>query len=184
MERLAPSARRDPYGSRVGRRHSALVASVVPWLSIALGSVLPIFVIATAMPIAPPVGFIMFVCWRLVRPGLLPAWAGVPLGVFDDLFNGQPFGFAILFWSLAVLAIDAVEARFPWRSFGLDWITAALLILLYIFAGMVVSGAVLAGPLFVAVIPQLVLSVLLVPVAARLVAALDRLRLRRWRRAG
>lgn len=183
MERLAPSARSDPYGSRVGRRHSAVLANALPWFSIALASILPVLVIATALPIVPPLGFILFICWRLVRPGLLPVWAGVPLGMADDLFNGQPFGFAILFWSLAVLAIDAVEARFPWRSFVLDWITAALIIVLYILAGIVVSGAVLSGPLFLAAVPQLVLSILLVPVAARLVAALDRLRLRRWRRA-
>lgn len=184
MERLAPSARSDPYGSRVGRRHSVVLATALPWASIILASILPVFIIATALPIVPPLGFVLFVCWRLVRPGLLPVWAGVPLGIIDDLFNGQPFGFAILFWSLAVLAIDAVEARFPWRSFVLDWITAALIILLYIVAGIVVSGAVLSGPLLLAALPQLVLSILLVPVAASLVAALDRLRLRRWRRAG
>jgi hypothetical protein len=59
--------------------------------------------------------------------------------------------------------------------------TAALIIVLYILAGIVLSGASLTAPLFAAAVPQILLAVLTVPVAARLVASLDRARLRRWR---
>lgn len=123
----------------------------------------------------------MFLSWRMVRPGLLPVWAGFPFGLFDGLFNGQPFGFSILAWSVAMIAFEAIERFFPWRSFALDWFTAAMIIVLYILSGIVLSGASLAWPLFAAAVPQILLSVLLVPVAARLVASLDRTRLRRWR---
>lgn len=183
MDRLNPRARSDRFGSRLERRHSVTAATVIPWISIVMASVLPVFIIATALPIVPPLGFVLFLSWRMVRPGLLPVWAGFPLGAVDDLFNGQPFGFAIMAWSLAMLAIDAIEAWFPWRSFVLDWITAAVIIVLYVLSGVVLSGAVLSGPLFAAALPQMVFAVLIVPVAARLVAGLDRLRLRRWRAA-
>lgn len=183
MERLNPRSRSDPFGSRIERRHSVTTALVIPWLSIIAASILPIFVIATALPIVPPLGFIMFLSWRMVRPGLLPVWAGFPLGAVDDLFNGQPFGFAILAWSIAMLAMDAIETWFPWRSFVLDWVTAAMIIVLYVLASIVLSGAVLSAALFAAAVPQIVFAVLTVPIAARLVAALDRLRLRRWRAA-
>lgn len=183
MDRLNPSARSDRFGSRLERRHSTAAAYAVPWASIVAGSILPVFVIATALPIVPPLGFIMFLSWRMVRPGLLPIWAGVPFGLVDDLFNGQPFGFAILFWSLALLALEAIESWFPWRSFVLDWIAAAMIIVLYILAGAGLSGAVLSAPLFAAAAPQILLAILAVPVAARIVASLDRVRLRRWRSA-
>ena len=66
----------------------------------------------------------MLLGWRMVRPGLLPLWAGAPLGAFDDLVSGQPFGSAILLWSLAMIAIELIETRFPWRGFWQDWFTA------------------------------------------------------------
>lgn len=183
MDRLNPRARSDPYGSRIERRHSVFVALTLPWMSIIAASVLPVFVIATALPLVPPLGFILFLAWRMVRPGFLPLWSGLALGVVDDLFNGQPFGFAIMAWSLTLLAMDIIESWFPWRSFLLDWGTAAVIIALYILVGAVLSGAVLSAPLFAALVPQLVLSCLSFPIAARVVALIDRVRLRRWRAA-
>ncbi len=83
----------------------------------------------------------ILIAWRLVRPGLLPLWIGMPLGAFDDLFSGQPFGSAIMLWSLAMLALEAVEARFPWRNVWQDWAAAAALIAAYlILGGFVASG--------------------------------------------
>src|SRR3546814_6157237 len=53
-------------------------------------------------------------------------WSGAVLGAIDDRFSGQPFGSAILLWSLAMLVLEFVEARFPWRGFWQDWLTAGL----------------------------------------------------------
>ena len=184
MERYAPKARRDAYGSRINRQHSPVVAVAIPWLSIALGSVLPGFVIATALPLVPPLGYLMLLGWRLVRPGLLPIWAGIPLGLFDDLFSGQPLGSGIFLWSVTMLALELLDARIPWRTFIQDWFTAGLAIVAYIALALVLSGAKLSVPAIVALGPQVLLSILLFPLAARLISGLDTLRLRRWRVAG
>jgi rod shape-determining protein MreD len=182
MERIDPRARSDAYGSRLNRSHSPLIANVVPWASIMLGSILPIFFIAAALPMVPPLGFLMLVGWRLVRPGLLPVWAGIPLGLFDDLYNGQPFGFAILTWSLTMLAIEALELRVPWRVFWQDWLAASLLGALYLGAGWLLSGASPTSHALAALVPQIVLTILIFPIVSRIVARLDLWRLWRWKR--
>lgn len=181
MERNDPRSRSDAYGSRINRSHSPLLANVVPWVSIAICSILPIFPIAAALPMVPPLGLLMLLGWRLVRPGLLPVWAGMPLGFVDDLYSGQPFGFAILTWSLLMLAIELIETRLPWRAFWQDWFTAGILITAYLVTGWLLSGAQPTIHSLVALVPQLVITLLLFPVAARLVAALDRFRLHRWK---
>lgn len=182
MERNDPRARIDAYGSRINRSHSPFLANVIPWASIMLASLLPIFAIAAALPMVPPLGFLMLVGWRLVRPGLLPIWAGFPLGLFDDLYSGQPFGFAILLWSVTMLVIEAIELRLPWRAFWQDWFTAGILTVGYLLLGWILSGASPSIPSLVALVPQLILSILLFPILARIVARLDELRLKRWKR--
>ncbi len=145
---------------------------------------MPVFFIAAALPVVPPLGFLTLLAWRLVRPGLLPVWAGFPLGFFDDSFSGQPLGSAILLWSVTMIAIELIETRFPWRSFAQDWFTAGLILLVYIPAAMFVSGAEPTAAALVALGPQLVLSILVFPLFARLVARLDQMRLTRWRTVG
>ena len=181
MEQLNPRSRRDTYGNRINRQHSTTLAVAIPWLSIMLGSIVPYVFLATAVPLVPPIGLIVLTAWRLVRPGLMPIWAGFPLGAFDDLFSGQPFGSAILLWSLALIAIEVIEQRLPWRTFVQDWFTASIIFLTYSVAAFVISGASITMPAFVGLGPQLVLAILIFPFAARVVARLDRFRLTRWR---
>lgn len=119
-----------------------------------------------------------------MRPGLMPLWIGVPLGAFDDLFSGQPFGSAILLWSLTMIVLEVIETRFPWRGFAQDWFTAGLAVVLYIVAAMTISGASLTPQTAVIIWPQIALAILLYPLLARIVAGLDRFRLRRIRRIG
>ncbi|MGB3711215.1 MAG: rod shape-determining protein MreD [Erythrobacter sp.] len=184
MERLAPSARSDPYGSRINRARSPLREYTVPYLSIMLGSILPVLFLADVMPLVPPLGYLMLLGWRMMRPGVLPLWIGLPLGAFDDLFSGQPFGSAILLWSLTMIGIEALETRFPWRGFWQDWFTAGLVTIVYMLVAMVVSGAELTLPLLAAALPQVLLAILLYPVITRVVSGLDRFRLSRSRRIG
>lgn len=185
MDRLDPPMQHRAYGrGGINRVESPWRARSVHYITIMLGSLLPIFVIADVMPIAPPLGFIMFLGWRLMRPGLMSLWIGVPLGAFDDLFSGQPFGSGILLWSVTMIAIEVIETRFPWRGFWQDWFMAGLGILLYILAAMLVSGAKLSSPLLIAAIPQIALSIMLYPVISRLIAVCDRFRLSRSRRIG
>lgn len=181
MEQLNPRARRDRYGSRINRTHSPVLAGTVPWASIVLASVVQILPVASGAPLLPPLGFLVLLCWRFVRPGLLPVWAGFPLGLFDDLVSGQPFGSAILLWSVTLLVIELIETRLPWREFRLDWMLAVTIIAAYLLVAAILSGAPVTWPMLLMLVPQFLLSVLIYPILARMVAGLDRLRLTRFR---
>lgn len=183
-ETLNPRARRDRYGSRINRTHSQMLAYATPWITVMLGSVVPQLPIASAIAMIPPLGFLILLSWRLVRPGLLPVWAGFPLGMFDDLFSGQPFGSAILLWSLTMLGIELLELRFPWRGFFQDWLVATVVTAAYLIVAALVSGGRVSGHVMVGLGPQLVMSAVMFPFIARLVAGLDRLRLLRIRVLG
>lgn len=184
IDRRARPVRSMHYSSGINREPSPLRARTVPYASILAGSLLPVFLQADVMPLSPPLGFLMLVAWRLMRPGLLPIWAGVPLGLADDLVSGQPVGSAIFLWSLTMIAFEYLEQRIPWRGFWQDWFTAGLAIIVYILAAMALSRATVSSALFLAVLPQMVVAVVLYPVIARLVSRLDRFRLARTRRIG
>jgi rod shape-determining protein MreD len=184
IEQLNPRARRDAFGSKINRDHSPLLALGLPWLSILLGSLTPLLPVIAPSPVLPPFAYLLLLAWRLMRPGLLPLWAGLPLGAFDDLYSGQPFGSGILLFSLTMIAIELLDVRFPWRSFWQDWIIATGLIAAYLLLALAMSGAHTGELELVALVPQFLLSVLAFPVVARIVSLLDRLRLLRIRRLG
>ena len=184
METLHPKARRDPFGSKINRTHLPLLAYGLPWLSILLGSLTPWLPIIAPAPVLPAFGFMLMLAWRLLRPGLLPLWAGLPLGLFDDLYSGQPLGSGVLLFSLTLIAVELIEIRFPWRNFWLDWLTASAILVVYLVVAAMLSGSALTLVQLTVILPQLLLSIVLFPVVARLVAQLDRLRLKRVRRIG
>jgi rod shape-determining protein MreD len=181
---LNPRSRVDPFGRKINRAHSPILAHVMPWATILFGSFVPLLPVIAPGPILPPFGFLILIAWRQIRPGLLPLWAGFPLGLFDDLFSGQPFGSAILLFSLAMLGLELLEARFPWRGFWQDWVTAAVVIAAYLFSAAVLSGLEPELRLFLLILPQVALSILLFPIVGRLIAWLDALRLTRIRSLG
>ncbi|TRD10109.1 rod shape-determining protein MreD [Erythrobacter insulae] len=184
MDRLNATPRHSAnrFGGGINRVQSPWRAQTVPYVSIALASLLPVFLVADLMPLLPPLGFMMLICWRIMRPGFLPLWVGVPLGAFDDLFSGQPFGSAVLLWSVAMIVLEMIETRFPWRSFWQDWLSASLAMMIYILVAMTVSGAPLTPQMLIVTIPQIALAILLYPLFARLIARLDMFRLARARR--
>lgn len=184
MERLAPSARRDAYGSKINRDHSPVLAYGVPWLSIMLGSLAPLLPIIAPAPILPPLGYLLLLAWRMLRPGLLPMWAGLPLGLFNDLYSGQPIGSSILLFSLSMIALELVDIRFPWRNFWQDWMAAGIFIPAFLLASALFSGATLGFHYLPLLIPQVLLSIILFPIVAKMLVLLDRLRLTRVRRIG
>ncbi len=184
MEQLDPRSRSDMYGRRINRAPSAWRVRVVPYAAIMLASLLPVVLIADLMPLLPPLGFLMLLAWRMVRPGIMPLWAGAPLGAFDDLVSGQPFGSAIMLWSLTMIAIELIETRFPWRDFWHDWFTAGVMTGIYWIATILLSGAPVTQEMLIVAAPQALLAVLLYPIIARMVAGLDRFRLARARRIG
>ena len=182
IDPINPRARRDTFGTKINRDHSALLAFGVPWLSILLASLTPLLPIIASAPIVPPLAFMLLLAWRLMRPGLLPLWAGLPLGAFDDLFSGQPFGSGIVLFSLTLIGIELLDVRFPWRSFWQDWIIAIAALSAYLLIGALVSGAHPDRALYLALAPQFALSIVTFPIVARIVSMLDRLRLLRVRR--
>ena len=169
------------YGRQINREASPWRQYAVPYVSIMAGSLLPVFVLTGTMPIMPPLGFMMLLGWRIMRPGLLPVWIGLPLGLVDDLFSGQPFGSAVLLWSLAMLAIEQLEQRFPWRNFGHDWLTASVVLAAYLTLAVLFSGATPSAHQLTIIAPQIALSILLYPIVAMVVSWLDRFRLSRTR---
>ena len=163
--------------SRINRAPSPLLARSLPWLTIMLASLVPGWFMIASAPVLPPLGFLFFVCWQQLRPGLLPIWAGLPLGLFEDLFSGQPFGSAVLLWSFSAIVLEVIETRLPWRNFVTEWLVAIGLIIAYIVFSLALANiAGAAAPLHV-VVPQIVISVLSYPVVGLIVAKADRIRL-------
>lgn len=163
--------------SRINRAPSPVVARSLPALTILLASLLPCWITIASAPVLPPLGFMLFVCWQQLRPGLLPIWAGLPLGLFDDLFSGQPFGSAVLLWSASSIVLEIIETRLPWRNFLTEWLVAIGLIVAYsVFSLVLANIAGAAAPLHV-IVPQIVISVLSYPLVGLVVARLNRIRL-------
>ena len=173
--------RRGTGSRQINKDHSPFLLVFVPWATILLASYIQSIPIATAGPLLPPIGFLFLLAWRLLRPGVLPIWSGIIFGMWDDLFSGQPFGSAILLFSAAMLAIELIEMRFPWRGFAQDWLIAATIAVVYILVATLVSGSTLSLPLFAAIVPQLLLSIIVYPFIAFIVSRLDKLRMMRFR---
>lgn len=179
-----PQSLSDPLDSlarqRINRAPSPVLALALPWLLVMLGSLAPLLPLIASAPVVPPFGFLLLVGWQQLRPGLFPVWAGLPLGLFDDLFSGQPLGSAVLLWSVAMIALDVIEVRFPWRGFFHNWLVAAGFIAGYLAICLQLANLVDGAQTALAAIgPQLAIAVLSYPVAARLVGLFDRLRLLR-----
>lgn len=177
---IAPRLQRqltDPFRKTINRAPSPFLARAVPWLTVMLASLAPTSSVIASAPVLPPLGFMLLLSWRQLRPGLLPVWAGLPLGLFDDLYSGQPFGSAMLTWSLAMIVLDLIEARFPWRSFLFDWAEAAGLVAAYLLLGLAFANAAGGATPVRVLVPQLAISLLLYPLAGRIVSLFDRFRL-------
>lgn len=182
MDSIGRLPRRAPTGSKINRDHLQVLVFGLPWLTILLGSMTPVLPIIAPLPLVPPMGFILMLAWRLLRPGMLPLWAGLPLGAFDDLLSGQPFGSGIMLFSSAMIVLELLDLRFPWRSFLHDWMIAVLAIAIYLISAGLVSGASFGLHQLGSILPQFLLSALSFPIITRMVSLLDRLRLMRIRR--
>lgn len=169
---------------RINRAPSPILAFALPWAMVMLGSLAPMWPIVASAPIIPPIGFMALIAWQQLRPGLFPVWAGLPLGLFDDLFSGQPLGSAVLLWSCATIVLDLLEARFPWRGFVQDWAAASVVIAIYLLAAVGIANLADAHAGYGVILPQLAIGLLVYPLIGRLVGAIDRARLLRVRSLG
>lgn len=153
----------------------------VPIATVLLASALPLLLpLIASSPILPPFGLMMFLAWRLLRPEIWPVWAALPFGLWDDLFSGAAIGTAVALWTFASIAIDYFELRIYWRGFRHDWGIAALAIaFVQIVAAWIMHPDVAPLRTIALVLPQVVLAILLMPLAMRLAGWFDSLRLRR-----
>jgi len=166
------------YESRLARDRHVLHIRGTPIATVLVGSMLPsILPIVAQTPLLPPLGFMIFIAWRLLRADIWPLWIGLPLGLFDDMMSGAPAGSAVFLWTAVLLGFEVESRRHFWRDYRHDWVSASLAIIFVLFFGWVfVRFGGNGGPL-VQIVPQVAYSIGLFPLVVRLCAALDRWRL-------
>jgi rod shape-determining protein MreD len=161
-------AARPPFEEPLGRGRARLL----PWATVMIGSLVTILPWSATLPLLPPVGLLILLSWRLLAPLSLRVWAPALLGLFDDLLSGQPLGSAMLLWTLAFFLVEAIDARSGVRDFKQSWAIAAIAIGFVLLGGRLVATPLDAHVDSVLLL-QIVISVLLFPAAARLVAWID-----------
>ena len=166
---------------RLGEPASLWRMRIVPVATVMIASALPLMLPLVAnSPVLPPLGLLLFLCWQLLRTEMWPVWIGLPLGLWDDLFSGQPIGTAVGLWTLASIAIHYSSQRIYWRGFLHDWAIAALLIaIIQSLAALIVHPGAATGRVLGLVVPQIIISALLVPLFMRLTGKFDNFRLKR-----
>ena len=148
---------------------------LLPAASVLLASLVTTWPFIATFPILPPLGLMMLLGWRLTRPAVFPIWAPLPLGFFDDLISGQPLGNAMLLWTLCFFMIDLIDHRLVFRDFWQDWLIAAGSIGFCLIVGRLVTAPI-GAHVDTVLLLQIVISVMLFPLVARLCAWLDRKR--------
>ncbi len=154
-------------------------AYVVPIASTVAGSALATLPLVASAPILPPFGLLMALSWRLLRSELWRPWMGIPLGAADDLLTGAPLGSAVALWTICFLVFDVMDNRLIWRDHWQDWLIAAVALGFCLAGGWLFVRIDGGGGSILLVLPQWLVAIFCVPVAARLCALLDRWRLLR-----
>jgi rod shape-determining protein MreD len=155
------------------RRYVPLISTLV---AILLAPMLPL--VATS-PWVPNLGFLILLTWRLMRPEIWPIWAAAAFGLVADIVSGAPLGQSTLLWTAIFLGLDSLDAWMGVRDYWLDWAAAGAAILFHSVGVWYIALLMRSDVAFWVMIPQLVMSVLAYPIAARLVLSLDRWRLAR-----
>jgi len=152
---------------------------ITPTLSVMLASLVTTLPIIANAPLLPPLGFMVLLSWRLMRSDTWPLWIGIPLGLFDDLFSGQPVGSAVALWTVVMLVIDMIDRRIVWRDYWVDWLIGGAALLFVLTAGGALARAGDLLDILQLIWPQWLIALFLLPLCMLLVARLDRWRLRR-----
>lgn len=140
--------------------------------TVLLGSLATILPFVASMPLLPPFGLLMLLGWRLLRPDVLRIWAALPLGLFDDCISGQPIGSAMLLWTICFFVIDLIDNRLMFRDFWQNWLIAAGSVGFCLIAGRLVASPI-GAHVDTLLLLQILVSILLYPLAARLCGWLD-----------
>ena len=151
----------------------------VPVASTVAASLLALFPIVAQSPIVPEIALLVVIAWRLLRPEIWPAHMALGLGLVNDFVAGHPLGQSMATWTMIFLLCDYVDSRLGFRDYWMDWLIAAAAIIFYTAAAWYIGTAMGSRIPFSVMLPQLGVSVLVFPLAARAVLALDRWRLAR-----
>ena len=162
--------------SNIGRQPSQLRIKLVPPITVILGSMVTALPIIADYPILPPMGLLVLLAWRLIRPGYWTVWAGFPLGLIDDIFSGQPFGSAAFLWSVVFILLEAIDRKTVSRDYWQDWLIASIATVFVLLGGMLIVDLQSHMLRLDLLVPQILLSILLYPFIARLIGAIDRWR--------
>lgn len=168
-------------GPRLGEPASLWRMRLVPIITVMLASALPLMLpLVASSPVLPPLGLLFFLSWQLLRTEMWPVWIGLPLGLWDDLFSGAPIGTAVCLWTAASIAIAYAAQRIYWRGFFHDWAIGALLVaIIQALAALLTHPHASTGRVVALVAPQIIVSILLVPLFLRLTGKFDNFRLKR-----
>lgn len=158
-------------------RVALIKASAVPIVTTMIGSAFALFPVIASWPALPPLGLLMLLAWRLLRPEIWHAWIGLPLGLFDDLVSGQTIGTAIFLWTTILLILDFLDSQLLWRDYWVDWLIAAIAIVATISGGYWLSGLDGGHGTLMVALPQMLISIACFPLTVRLCRLLDRWRL-------
>ncbi len=151
----------------------------VPLLSTFAAICLALIPVVMETPLLPDFGFLVLITWRLLRPEIWPARLALGLGLVNDLVAGHPLGQSMLLWTAAFLVFDVIDTRLGFRDYLMDWLIAAGALFLYALGAWYIALLMGSDVRFMVMLPQIGLSILAYPIAARLVLALDRWRLSR-----
>lgn len=167
------------YDQRADLRMLRARSWVIPIVSTLFGSALGLLPVVTTIALLPPIGLLVLLSWRLLRPELWPIWVGLPLGFADDLISGQPIGSAMALWTASLIVLEMVDNRLVWRNYWQEWVIAAALIALCVTGGWALATVAGGGGSPIVVVPQLIVAILCFPLIQRGCAVLDAWRLAR-----
>ncbi|MHB8530869.1 MAG: hypothetical protein ACYC8V_15325 [Caulobacteraceae bacterium] len=145
----------------------------VPMLSCAIASLLlalPIRIFGLQLP-EPVFAMAPAFAWAMIRPSILPPFALLLLGLFQDGLWGAPFGL----WPLCLLAVYApvllARAFLSGQEFVVLWVWYAAACALGFVVGFVFSSARAgASPDVIGLAWQFLVTVAIFPLAHRLIA--------------
>jgi rod shape-determining protein MreD len=151
----------------------------VPTLSTLAGILLILLPIVAAHPLLPDSGFLMLITWRLLRPEIWTPRMALGLGLVADLVAGHPIGQSMLLWTTTFLVFDLIDMRLGCRDYWMDWLIAAGAIIFHTVGVWYIALLMGSDVRLMVMAPQIGLSIIVYPLFARLVLALDRWRLSR-----
>ncbi len=166
------------HGSSLTRGPKRAALSV-PAISVLVATALSVLPIMSDHGWWPDAGLLILIAWRLQRSDAWPAWLAAPLGLVHDLLTGAPIGLAVALWPTFMLAFDLIDRRTMWRDYWIEWVLAAIFIALFIVAQWQVAALDGAAVRFVNIAPSILVNAVCFPIAAYLVARLDRRRMGR-----